>query len=107
MKNRQMKKIALPVACLLACMVLPARADQALATSKNCLACHQVDKKVIGPAFTDVAARYGGEPDAVDKLARKIAMGSVGAWGAVPMPPNVGVSELEARTLAVWVLSRK
>lgn len=85
----------------------PARADQALASAKACMACHTVDRKVIGPAFKDVAARYAGNKDAADVLARKILKGGSGVWGPVPMPANTQVSDAEARKLATWVLGLK
>ena len=85
----------------------PAFADQALATAKNCMACHAVDKKLVGPSYKDVAAKYAGDKSAVDKLAGKIMKGGSGVWGAVPMPANAQVNEAEAKTLAAWVLSAK
>ena len=85
----------------------PAFADQALATAKNCMACHAVDKKLVGPAYKDVAAKYAGQKDAVDKLAVKIMKGGSGAWGPVPMPANAQVNEAEAKKLAAWVLTLK
>ncbi|MDA8446534.1 c-type cytochrome [Acidovorax valerianellae] len=85
----------------------PALADQALATSKNCMACHAVDKKLVGPSYKDVAAKYAGQKDAVDKLAAKIMKGGSGAWGPVPMPANAQVNDAEAKKLAAWVLSLK
>lgn len=85
----------------------PAFADQALATSKNCMACHAVDKKLVGPAFKDVAAKYKGDKSAVDKLAAKVIKGGAGAWGPVPMPANPQVSDAEAHKLVAWVLSQK
>lgn len=84
-----------------------ALADQALATSKNCMACHAVDKKVVGPSYKDVAAKYAGQKDAVDKLATKIMKGGSGVWGPVPMPANPQVKDDEAKKLAAWVLSIK
>ena len=84
----------------------PALADQKLADKKNCLACHAVDKKVIGPALKEVAAKYAGQSDAPAKLAVKIKQGSSGVWGNVAMPPN-DVTEAEAKTLADWVLTLK
>jgi cytochrome c len=83
----------------------PAFADLALATSKNCMACHAIDKKLVGPAYKDVAKKYAGQKDAVDKLASKIMKGGSGVWGAVPMPANAQVSEAEAKKLAAWVLA--
>ena len=85
----------------------PAFADLALATSKNCMACHAVDKKLVGPAYKDVAAKYAGQKDAEDKLAAKIQKGGSGVWGPVPMPANTQVNEAEAKKLAAWVLSLK
>ena len=85
----------------------PALADQALATAKNCMACHAIDKKLVGPAYKDVAAKYAGQADAVDKLSVKIIKGGSGVWGPIPMPANTQVSEAEAKKLATWVLSLK
>jgi cytochrome c len=85
----------------------PALADQALAQSKACLQCHAVDKKLVGPSFKDVAAKYNGQAGAADKLAVKIQKGSTGVWGPVPMPANGAVSEADAKKLAAWVLTLK
>jgi cytochrome c len=85
----------------------PALADQALAQSKNCMACHAVDKKLVGPAFKDVAKKYAGDASAVDKLAHKVMKGGAGVWGPVPMPANPQVNEAEAKKLVTWVLSQK
>ena len=92
---------------VLALAAVPAFANQQLAQQKNCMACHAVDKKVVGPAYKDVAAKYAGQKDAVDKLAQKVLKGGSGAWGAVPMPANPQVSEAEAKTLVQWVLQQK
>jgi cytochrome c len=83
---------------------LPVLADPALAASKNCMACHAVDKKLVGPAYKDVAKKYAGQAGAADKLAAKIMKGGSGVWGAIPMPANPQVSEAEAKKLAAWVL---
>jgi len=90
-----------------ALIAAPALASPELAQKKNCMACHQTDKKVVGPAYKDVAAKYAGQKDAADKLAQKIVKGGSGVWGAVPMPANPQVSEAEAKQLAAWVLSQK
>ena len=82
-------------------------ADAQLAGRKNCLACHQVDRKLVGPAYRDVAARYADDKQAVERLAQKIVKGGAGVWGPVPMPANPQVSEAEARQLAAWVLTLK
>ena len=85
----------------------PAFADQALATAKNCMACHAVDKKLVGPSYKEVAAKYASDKGAVDKLAGKIMKGGSGIWGAVPMPANAQVNEAEAKALAAWVMGAK
>jgi len=84
----------------------PALADQALAQKKNCMACHAVDKKIVGPAYKDVAKKYAGK-DMVAKLADKVRQGGSGVWGAIPMPANPQVSDAEAKQLVTWVLSLK
>ena len=82
-------------------------ADLALATSKNCMACHAADKKLVGPTFKDVAAKYAGDKTAADKLADKIQKGGAGVWGRLPMPANTQVSDMDAKKLAAWVLMAK
>ncbi len=83
-----------------------AMADEALAKAKNCMACHAIDKKIVGPAYKDVAAKYKGDAGAVDKLAAKIKAGGKGVWGEIPMPPN-NVTPDEAKKLVTWILSQK
>ena len=85
----------------------PALADEALAKAKNCLACHAVDKKLVGPSYKDVAAKYAKDKGSVDLLAAKIMKGGSGVWGPVPMPANPQVNEAEAKKLATWVLTVK
>lgn len=101
-----MKRSMITLALALS-VVAPAMADQALATSKNCMACHAVDKKLVGPSFKDVANKYAGQSDATNKLAAKIVKGGSGVWGPVPMPANNQVSEADAQKLAAWVLTLK
>ena len=101
-----MKKFAL-IASLSALIAAPAFANADLAQKKSCLACHAADKKLVGPSYKDVAAKYAGQKDAVAKLAEKIQKGGVGAWGQVPMPANPQVNAEEAKQLATWVLSIK
>ncbi|MEG2977512.1 MAG: c-type cytochrome [Comamonas sp.] len=101
-----MKQTLIAIA-LSAAAIAPAMADQALAQSKNCMACHAVDKKLVGPAFKDVAAKYAGQKDAADKLAAKIIKGGSGVWGPIPMPANAQVNDAEAKKLATWVLAQK
>ena len=82
-------------------------ASPELAQKKNCMACHALDKKLVGPAYKDVAAKYAKDKDAYKKLADKIVKGGSGVWGPVPMPANTQVSPAEAETLAKWVLTIK
>ncbi len=84
-----------------------ALADQKLAGSKNCLACHAVGMAVVGPALKDVAKKYAGDKEAAAALATKIREGGGGVWGAVPMPANPQVNEAEAKKLVAWILSLK
>jgi cytochrome c len=89
-------------------LVAPAAfASQDLAKAKNCLACHALETKLVGPAYKDVAAKYAKDKDAYKKLAEKIQKGGSGVWGPVPMPANPQVSAAEAETLAKWVLTIK
>ena len=85
----------------------PAMADEALAKSKNCMACHAIDKKLVGPAYKDVAKKYAGQKDAEATLVTHVIKGSKGVWGPVPMPANANVNEAEAKHLVAWVLSLK
>jgi cytochrome c len=82
-----------------------ARADEALAKKYNCTACHQVDKKVVGPAYRDVANKYKGQKDAPEKLANAVKKGGKGVWGPIPMPPNAAVPDADIKALVAWVLS--
>ncbi|MET3105297.1 cytochrome c [Oxalobacteraceae bacterium GrIS 2.11] len=84
-----------------------ALADLDLAKKKNCMSCHAVDAKLVGPAYKDVAKKYAGQKDAEDKLVQKVLKGGSGTWGVVAMPPNAQLSEAEAHTLVKWVLSLK
>lgn len=85
----------------------PAHADYDLALKKNCLACHQIDKRKYGPNFKEIAAKYGDQKNAADILAKKIRRGGTGVWGQDVMPPQPQVSDAEARALATYVLSLK
>jgi cytochrome c len=84
----------------------PARADEALAKKHNCLACHQIDKKSVGPAYKDIAKKYKGQADAVAKLSDKVKKGGSGVWGPVPMAPNPAVPDADIKTLVEWVLKQ-
>jgi cytochrome c len=100
-------KRALITLALTLTVAAPAMADLTLAKAKNCMACHSVDKKLVGPSYKEVAAKYAGQKDAVDKLAAKIIKGGSGVWGPAPMPANTQVNEADAKKLATWVLTLK
>ena len=102
-------KLRIAVASLIigASLVGTAQADEKLAQSKNCMACHQVDKKLVGPAYKDVAAKYASDKDAEAKLVKKVREGGTGVWGQIPMPPNPAVTEAEATTLVKWIMAMK
>jgi len=100
-------KRTLMIMASLAVLSAPALADEALAKSKNCLACHAVDKKLVGPSYKDIAKKYAGDAKAVDMLATKIQKGGAGVWGAIPMPANPQVNDAEAKKLAAWILGQK
>jgi cytochrome c len=102
--TRHLPKLMLIAACAVVCA--PAAADIALATAKNCMACHNIDKKVVGPAYKDVAAKYRGDKAAPARLATKVMEGGGGVWGVVKMPSNPQVSEAEAKKLVAWILSQ-
>jgi cytochrome c len=91
----------------LALIAAPAVADEALLKKNNCMACHAVDKKLVGPSYKDVANKYRGQSDAADKLAKKIRAGGSGVWGPIPMPPHPQVSEADAKKLATFILNTK
>ena len=102
-----MKKFSIALMAAAGLMISAnATADEALAKAKNCFSCHNVDKKVVGPSYKDVDAKYKGDAKAVDTLAGKIKAGGKGVWGPIPMPPN-NVTPEEAKKLATWVLSIK
>ncbi|MFN5350474.1 MAG: c-type cytochrome [Polaromonas sp.] len=102
-----MKRILVAIAAVVTFLAVstPALADMALANSKNCMACHAVEKKLVGPSYKDIATKYAGQADAVDKLASKVIKGGAGAWGPVPMPANAQVNEADAKKLVAWILA--
>ena len=102
-----MNKSVTIAAIALAIAALPAAANEELAKKNACTACHSVDKKVVGPAFKEVAAKYRGDKTAEAKLVKKVKEGGVGVWGQVPMPPNSAVSDKDIQALVKWVLSLK
>jgi cytochrome c len=82
----------------------PAFASKEIASKNACMGCHAVDKKVVGPSYKDIAAKYKGQADAVDTLAKKVKAGGSGVWGPVPMPANAAISEADAKTVTKWIL---
>lgn len=101
-----MKSTLLIAALALGVAAAPAaQADEALAKKHNCTACHQVDKKSVGPAYKDVAAKYKGQADAAAKLAVKVKKGGQGVWGQIPMPPNAAAPDADIDKLVKWVLA--
>ena len=73
----------------------------------GCAACHAIDKKIVGPAYIDVAAKYKGDKNAVAKLSKKVKEGSTGVWGPVPMPPNAAVRDADIKSSSTWILTLK
>ncbi|MEO7741491.1 MAG: c-type cytochrome [Usitatibacter sp.] len=101
------KPLAILATLGLSLAAAPSLASPDLATKSGCTACHAVDKKVVGPGFKEVAAKYKGNPKAEAMLVDKVKNGGVGTWGQVPMPPNAGVKEDDIKTLVKWILSQK
>ena len=103
-----MKKYAAVLAAFgLVAVASPALADEALAKKYACTACHAIDKKLVGPAYKDVAAKYKGDAKAEEKIAAKVKKGGSGVFGPVPMPPNPNVPDADVAKLVKWVLSIK
>jgi cytochrome c len=97
-----------PVVVFLALLTaFPVLASEQLAKKHACFACHTVDKKMVGPSYKDVAAKYRGDKEAAKKLALKVRNGSQGVWGTVPMPPNSAVPDADVDALVKWILSQK
>ena len=101
-----MKKASIAAALVLAASATPALASLELAQKNACTACHAIDKKLVGPAYKDVAAKYKGNAKAQAMLEEKVKKGSVGVWGQVPMPPNANVKDEDVKTLVKWVLAQ-
>ena len=100
-----MKLIAAAIVTVAALVSAPAMANMDLAKKSNCMSCHQVDKKLVGPSYQDVAKKYAGKADAPKMLAEKVKKGGKGAWGEVPMPPNANVKDADIQTLVKWILA--
>ncbi len=83
------------------------QADEKLAQANGCLTCHQIDKKILGPGFKEIAAKYRGDKAAEANLVKKVKDGGKGAWGDMVMPPNAHVKDADIATLVKWILSQK
>jgi cytochrome c len=103
----EMKSFVLLASAMLALTALPAQASEALAEDNNCLSCHSVDEKRIGPAFKDVAAKYKGQKNAAAMLADKVRKGGSGVWGTVKMPANPKISDKDLKAIIAWVLAQQ
>lgn len=98
-----MKLLTISTSMLALLATTPAFANLDLAKKNACMTCHAVDKKVVGPAYQEVAKKYAGK--SADELAKSIKAGGSGKWGPVPMPAQAALSDADAKTLAAWVLS--
>ena len=105
-----MKVMMLSLAAVALAAAAPARADddgKELLQKSGCTACHAIDKKVIGPAYNDVAAKYKGDAGAAAKLADKVKKGGSGVWGPIPMPPNTAVKDEDIKKMVAYILALK
>jgi cytochrome c len=102
-----MRPFAVTIFCAALLASGAAMASPELARQKICMGCHALDRKQVGPAFKDIAARYAGQKDAAARMADKIVRGGGGVWGPVPMPANPKLSADDAKRLADWILSLK
>ena len=98
---------AVPPAAAATTGPLDLKAAEAMMQKDGCAACHGVDKKIVGPSYQEVAAKYRGDKDALAKLTQKVKAGGSGVWGAVPMPPNAQVPETDTKALVSWILTLK
>jgi len=99
-----MKRVVLVLGLLAA---FPVAASDELAKKHACFACHTLDKKMVGPSYKEVAAKYRSDKEAAAKLAAKVKNGGQGVWGSVPMPPNAAVPDADIKALVGWILSQK
>ena len=105
-QDTKMRKIAY-LAAAAAVAALPALASEELAKKNACTACHAIDKKMVGPAYKEVAKKYAGDKGAEAKLVEKVKKGGTGVWGQVPMPPNASVKDEDVKALVKWILGLK
>lgn len=104
-RSGEVMKSIFTVVAVSALMSAPAFANMEMAKKNACMACHAVDKKLVGPSYQDVGKKYAGQKDAVATLAKSIKAGGAGKWGPVPMPAQAALSDADATTLATWILA--
>jgi len=104
MKSTRLIPLALALALIVP--VGPAAADEAAAKANGCMACHALDKKVVGPSFKSIANKYKGDANAADKLAKEVRAGSKGVWGPVPMPAQAKISDADLKKVLAWALAQ-
>jgi cytochrome c len=108
METSNMKRVIAASAATLALLFAGAvQADEKLAQANGCMTCHQIDKKILGPSYKDVAAKYKGDKAAEATLVKKVKDGGKGTWGEMPMPPNAHVKDADIATLVKWILAQK
>ena len=102
-----MKQVIVASAVLAFSLAGAAHANEKLAQASGCMVCHGVDKKIIGPSYKDIAAKYRNDKGAAANLFKKVKGGSKGVWGEIPMPPNAHVKDDDINTLVKWILTQK
>lgn len=102
---KQLLAVSLAVSALM--LADAALANEKLAQASGCMTCHGVDKKIIGPSYKEIAAKYRGNKTAEADLIKKVKAGGQGVWGSTPMPPNAHVKDEDVKTLVVWILGMK
>ncbi len=107
MKTLVLTVVSASLLALSAAASADAPTAMSLAQKSACLSCHSVDKKIVGPAFKDVAKKYAGDKTAEARLIAKVKMGGKGVWGEVPMPPNPQVNDADLKKIVEWILSLK
>ena len=98
--------VAMVVAMFAWMQVRDADASVDLVRASGCMACHAVDKKLVGPSFKDVAKQYARDAQAVDKLTAKVKKGGTGVWGPIPMPPHAHVPDADINKMVKWILAQ-
>lgn len=106
---RKLPLVLILATAALAIPTLPAHASEAIIKKARCVACHAVDKKLVGPAYRDVAAKYRGHPEALAQLSAKVRNGGSGAWGEIPMPPHPvdKLNDADLKAALEWILRQE